>query len=118
MEDSKAKELLSAERRRVEGLLTAIDEAGVDDRAAADQEGEMYDSAEPLTTEGTDDAVRAELEDRLAAVGRAERRLAAGTYGISVRSGEPIPDERLEADPTTELTVEEAAEEPGLNPLS
>jgi DnaK suppressor protein len=44
--------------------------------------------------------------------------LAAGSYGISVRSGAPIPDERLEADPTTELTVEEAAEEPGLNPLS
>ena len=42
----------------------------------------MYDSAEPLTTEGTDDAVRTELEDRLAAVGRAEQRLAAGTYGI------------------------------------
>ena len=118
MEDSKAKELLSAERRRVEGLLSGIDEAGVNDRVAADQEGEMYDSAEPLTTEGTDDAVRAELEDRLAAVGRAEQRLAAGTYGVSVRSGEAIPDERLEADPTTELTVEEAAEEPGLNPLS
>ena len=118
MEDSKAKKLLSAERRRVEGLLTGIDEAGVDDRVAADQEGEMYDSAEPLATEGTDDAVRAELEDRLDAVGRAEQRLAAGTYGVSVRSGEPIPDARLEADPTTELTVEEAAEQPGLNPLS
>ena len=118
MEDSKAKKLLSVERRRVEGLLEGIEVAGVDDRTAADQEGEMYDSAEPLTTEGTDDAVRAELEERLAAVGRAEQRLAAGTYGISVRSGEPIPDERLEADPTTELTVEEAAEEPGLNPLS
>ena len=29
MEDSKAKKLLSAERRRVEGLLKAIDEAEV-----------------------------------------------------------------------------------------
>ena len=118
MEDSKAKKLLTAERNRVESLLKDIDGAGVDDRTAADQEGEMYDSAEPLTTEGTDDAVRAELEDRLAAVGRAEQRLEAGTYGTSVRSGEPIPDERLQADPTTELTVDEAAEEPGLNPLS
>jgi len=78
----------------------------------------MYDSAEPLTTEGTDDAVRAELEERLVAVGRAEQRLAAGTYGTSVRSGQPIPDKRLEADPTTELTVEEAAEEAGPIPLS
>ena len=110
MEDTKAKELLSAERPRVEGLLKDIDEAGADDRTAADQEGEMYDSAEPLTTEGTDDAVRAGLEERLAAIDRAEQRLAAGTYGVSVRSGQPIPDDRLEADPTAELTVEEAAE--------
>jgi DnaK suppressor protein len=108
MDESKAKKLLSAERTRVEGLLEAIDEAGVADRTAADEEGEMYDSAEPLTTEGTDDAVRVELQDRLAAVGRAEERLAAGTYGLSIRSGQPIPDERLEADPTAELTVEEA----------
>ena len=118
MEDSKAKELLSAERHRVEGLLKDIDVAGVDDRTAADQDGEMYDSAEPLTTEGTDDAVRAELEERLAAVGRAEQRMEAGTYGLSVRSGQRIPDVRLEADPTAELTVEEAAEGPGLSSLS
>jgi DnaK suppressor protein len=118
MESSTAKKLLSAERRRVEGLLKGIDVAGVDDRTAADQEGEMYDSAEPLTTEGTDDAVRTELEERLAAVGRAEERVVAGTYGLSVRSGQEIPDARLEADPTAELTVEEAAAGPGLNPLS
>jgi DnaK suppressor protein len=31
-----------------------------------------------------------------------------GTYGRSVRSGEPIPDERLEADPAAELTISEA----------
>jgi DnaK suppressor protein len=108
MEETKAKELLSAERNCVEQLLKDLDQAGTGDRTAADQEGEMYDSAEPLTTEGTDDAVRAEIEERLAAVGRAEQRLAAGTYGKSVRSGQPIPDERLEADPTAELTVEEA----------
>ena len=35
-------------------------------------------------------------------------RLDDGTYGRSVRSGEPIPDERLEADPAAELTISEA----------
>ena len=30
-----------------------------------------------------------------------------GTYGLSIESGQPIPDERLEALPTAELTVEE-----------
>src|SRR6202042_724285 len=102
------KGLLSADRSRVEGLLKAPGAEGTADRDAADEPGDMYDSAEPLTTEGTDDSVRAELEDRLAAVGRAEQRLEDGTYGFSVRSGEPIPDDRLEADPTAELTVEEA----------
>jgi DnaK suppressor protein len=40
-------------------------------------------------------------------VERAEARLGEGTYGVSVESGEPIPDERLEAFPTAELTIEE-----------
>jgi DnaK suppressor protein len=43
----------------------------------------------------------------LAALERAEERLKAGTYGLSVESGEPIPDARLEALPTAERTVEE-----------
>ena len=104
----KANELLSAERSRVEGLLKDLGAEGTADRDAADAPGDMFDSAEPLTTEGTDDAIRAGLEERLAAVERAEQRLAAGTYGVSVRSGQPIPDDRLEADPAAELTVDEA----------
>ena len=43
----------------------------------------------------------------LAALERAEARLAAGTYGLSIESGEPIPDERLEIVPTAERTVAE-----------
>jgi DnaK suppressor protein len=109
MEHNKAKELLRTERVRVEQLLADLDEEGTADREAEDEQpGDIDDSAEPLTREGTDDAIRAELEDRLAAVARAEERLEAGTYGYSIRSGEPIPDDRLEADPTAELTVEEA----------
>jgi len=54
------------------------------------------------------DAGRAEdLRGQLDAVERAEQRLAAGTYGLSIRSGQPIPDERLEAVPTAELTADE-----------
>jgi len=36
-------------------------------------------------------------------------RLAAGTYGLSIESGKPIPDERLETLPTAERTAEEEA---------
>ena len=40
---------------------------------------------------------------------RAEGRLIDGAYGLSIDSGEPIPDERLEAVPTAERTAEEQA---------
>ncbi len=112
MDDERARALLEVERKRVEGLLADATAAGDDDRAAANQGGDMADPAERLTAEEGDDAVSAGLRDRLAALERAEQRLADGTYGRSVRSGEPIPDDRLEADPAAELTVEEAQTQP------
>jgi len=77
------------------------------DRSAANQHGDMSDSSELLVSEGTDDAVAIALTRRLAAIERAERRLAEGIYGRSILNGEMIPDERLEADPAAELTVDE-----------
>jgi DnaK suppressor protein len=54
------------------------------------------------------DVGRAEsLRVQLEAVERAEARLADGSYGLSIESGQPIPDERLEALPTAERTVSE-----------
>jgi DnaK suppressor protein len=110
MEKVKAKELLRSERLRVETLIGQVTGNAGDDRTAANQPGDMFDSAQPLTEEGTDEAILAGLQERLAAIDRAEARLDAGTYGYSVRSGQPIPDERLEVDPAAELTVEEASE--------
>jgi DnaK suppressor protein len=109
MDKEKARELLAAERQRTQRLLTEMAAEGEADRTEANEPGDMFDSAEPLTAEGTDSSVLAQLERHMAAIGRAEERLVAGTYGLSVRSGLPIPDERLEADPTAELTVEEAS---------
>jgi RNA polymerase-binding transcription factor len=107
MEEAKARQLLSAERARLETLLRETTRAGNEDREAVGDVGDIADPAQPLTDQEAEDAVAAGLRDRLAAVARAEARLAAGTYGRSVRSNEPIPDERLEADPAAELTVEE-----------
>ena len=109
MDTERARALLSAERTRVEGLLGQTERAGAEDRDEADAGGDMTDPAESLTAEQGDDAVAAGLEDRLAAIARAEERLDAGTYGYSIRSGQPIPEDRLEADPAAELTVDEAA---------
>ena len=110
MDDERARELLESERRRTEQRLRDVRGEDLGDRVAADEPGDMFDSAEPLTEEQGDDAVTAELRDHLEAIDRAERRLDEGTYGFSVRSGVAIPDERLEVDPTAELTVEESGE--------
>jgi DnaK suppressor protein len=108
VDNERARELLDAERRRVEHLLDAVTGDGQSDRSAANQHGDMSDSSELLVSEGTDDAVANSLARRLAAIERAERRLEAGTYGHSILSDEIIPDERLEADPAAEFTVGEA----------
>ncbi len=108
MDADQARARLLAEHAEVTGLLKDADAAGQQDREAENETGDIADAAQPLTAEGIDDAVAASLRDRLAALDRALRRLDDGSYGRSVRSGQPIPDERLDADPAAELTVEEA----------
>jgi DnaK suppressor protein len=110
MDQQEARARLDAERSEVQALIRNSEAAGFQDRASEDeQDSDVSDPAQPLTQEGIDDAVTASLRDRLAAIDRALKRLDDGTYGRSVRSGVPIPDERLEADPAAELTIEEAA---------
>src|SRR4051812_31319604 len=109
MDAERARTLLQAERADVEARLRQNRSSGRDDGDAGEETGDSGDTADALSSEGVDDAVQASLRERLAAVERAEHRLAAGTFGLSVRSGEPIPDERLEVAPTAELTVEEAS---------
>ena len=65
------------------------------------------DDGESLYQDELDEGRRRDLQDQLAALERAEARLEDGTYGLSVQSGVPIPEARLEARPTAELTVEE-----------
>ena len=77
-----------------------ITRSGSQDREAEQETGDSVDTAQPLESEGVDDAVEASLRQRLEAIERAEQRLADGTFGLSVRSGDPIPDERLEVAPT------------------
>jgi DnaK suppressor protein len=111
MDDDRARTLLREERQRVERLIAQTHDDAGSDSAAAGETGDIADPAERLTAEEVDDAVLGGLQARLEAITRAEQRLQAGTYGRSVQSGLPIPDERLEADPAAELTVEEAAQQ-------
>lgn len=111
MDEARARQLLDDERSRVEGLLRDLTEASDEDRATAQETGDIEDPAQPLTDEEGADAIAEGLRERLAAIDRAEARLTDGTYGRSVKSGDPIPDERLEADPAAELTMQEEQEE-------
>jgi DnaK suppressor protein len=111
MDEARARARLLAERAEVQDLLARTEAAGQEDRASEGETGDISDPAQLLTAQGMDDAVAESLRDRLAALDRAEQRLEGRTYGRSVRSGRPIPEERLEADPAAELTVEEARAE-------
>jgi DnaK suppressor protein len=118
MEQKRARALLREERDRLERLRSLVD-ADHDRVAPADEVSEdLVDGADRRNLEETDEAIARQLTSRLEALQRAEDRLAAGTYGRSVLSGRPIPDERLEAFPLAELTVdEETAQERADRPV-
>jgi DnaK suppressor protein len=101
MDHARATELLAAERLRIQEALDTL--------SAGDgpSDGQFDDEAAVLYDAEFDAGRSDDLRDELAAVERAEQRLAAGTYGRSIESGEPIPDERLEILPAAERTAEE-----------
>jgi DnaK suppressor protein len=105
MDAERARELLTRERTRIEGSLAALDRDGPLEGDSRVEPGER--DSEDLYQDEFDEGRRQDLRTELAALERAEARLEAGTYGLSVQSGEPIPDARLEALPTAERTIEE-----------
>jgi DnaK suppressor protein len=101
----RARQLLARERSRIEQALAVLDREGPlegSDRLEPGDEG-----SEDLYQDEFDEGQREELQNDLAALERAEARLEAGTYGLSIESGKAIPDARLEALPTAERTVDE-----------
>jgi DnaK suppressor protein len=108
MDESRARAMLLAERDDVASLLREAESEAEADLGPTGEPRDYGDEALPLTEQADEEAVAADLRDRLAAIDRALARLEAGTYGRSVLSGQQIPGERLEADPAAELTIEEA----------
>jgi DnaK suppressor protein len=110
MDAARARELLRADRVRVERAVAAIlGEGGPPDDDDPTLEQHIADLGTDLFERERDEGHLEDLREHLAAIERAEQRLAEGTYGRSVDSGQPIPDARLEAVPTAERTVEEQA---------
>ena len=108
MNELRARELVARERTRIEALLAEqVGEIRADGSLQRQQTAEYEDAASALDSESVSVALAADLREQLAAVDRAEKRIAAGAYGRSVESGLPIPDERLDAEPLAERTIEE-----------
>jgi DnaK suppressor protein len=106
MDATVARELLASERARIEAALGETAQPEGDDEAVRDDQGDV---APELVETTIDEALESSLRDELAAIERAEARVAEGTYGLSVESGEPIPDGRLQSIPWAERTAEEQA---------
>jgi DnaK suppressor protein len=106
MDPDRARELLAAERERIERSLARLRHQDTGEEADDQDPGNL---SSELYQDELDEGLSEDLRHELEAVERAEARLAAGTYGLSVVSGKPIPDERLEAIPTAERTAEEEA---------
>jgi len=105
VEPERARELLASERARIERALAAIEREGPLEGDTKVEPGDL--DSEDLYQDEYNEGRADDFRRQLAAVDRAEARLADGTYGLSIESGKPIPDARLEAFPTAERTVEE-----------
>jgi len=106
MDPARARELLAGERNRIERALARLEHQ--DTGEPADEEDPANQGAD-LYQDELDQGLADDLREELTAVERAEARLVDGTYGLSIESGKPIPDERLEARPAAERTAEEEA---------
>jgi DnaK suppressor protein len=106
MDAEHAGKLLARERARLE---RALDDLARHDSNDDPDPFEAADVAPDLLDAELGEGLAERLREELEAVERAKMRLAEGTYGLSVESGEPIPDGRLEAIPWAERTAEEQA---------
>lgn len=111
MDEARARKLLEAERERLLALrdghttqhLSQSQEDSTGELSAFDQH--PGDVATETTEREKDLSVREHVEAQLKEVEAAFQRLEEGRYGICEGTGEPIPDERLEAEPTARYTV-------------
>jgi DnaK suppressor protein len=71
------------------------------------QAREYEDDAQKLTTLELEDNLSAVDELRLSNIERALKKIDEGSYGLSDRSGNPIPLDRLEASPESIYTLDE-----------
>ena len=109
MSPEQARRLLEAERERTLARLARLKEehggfveASLNSNADDEHDPEGTTIAFERSQVG---ALITQARQRLAEVDAAMARVEAGAYGICLRCGQPIPDERLEARPTAAYCV-------------
>ena|SRR5947209_17364350 len=107
MDADHARALLERERQRVEKALAGL--RSEPHLQLSDYDQHPADEGTETFEQERDEGIAEQLEQELAAIERAERRVEEGTFGRSIESGEPIPDARLEAIPWAERIQEEQA---------
>ena len=107
------KNKLIAEEKKLKDMLRQI--SHVNTRVAGDyqvntEDLEVGDQPEDEVSKYEETDIREtevqELELHLRAVGDAIKRIELGTYGICVKTGKPIPRERLVAEPAAATLAE------------
>lgn len=108
MDTRRAQKLLDLERTRIEREISRLARDGGDEELSH-MDQHQADAGSDLFEQERDQSLIEALRRELAALERAEKRLAEGTFGLSIESGERIPDARLEVQPWAERTVAEQA---------
>jgi RNA polymerase-binding transcription factor DksA len=109
MDPDRASELLERKRESIERELVELRSERGGDGELSKIDQHPADTGTELFENERDQSMIERLESELEAIERASKRIEDGTYGLSVESGEPIPDRRLEAVPHAERTVAEQA---------
>ncbi len=95
--------LLESERASLEEQLQDL---GYGDAGRVKYDPNFADSSQVTAERGEAEALAVQLQDALAEVRAALKKLDEGTYGICERCGKPIAPARLEAKPASRLCID------------
>ncbi len=96
--------ILQAQRKKIEKNIEVV-KAEVEGLRREDKIGDFADIAEIEIDNTRDQTLLYQLEKEIIEVDAALRRIEDGTYGICENTSEPIPKERLIANPLARAVV-------------
>lgn len=112
MEADQARDLLSQESERLQGIKTELDGVKAESQQDSMEELSSYDQHQADVATETFDrekdlSILDSVEGELADVEHALQRIDDGTYGTCEACGKAIDDDRLEALPATRFCVDD-----------